>query len=593
MSGHMQYSVTRSLGRASQRGFRRPPSRRFAFVASLLPSAGRSEPRLPDLCMERPDGSQTRIPEDALYKYTRHRWLVDEQNELSKRYLKFNLRGLIDVAVGVCEGARYCTRVIKCSESLSSKAFILRMDNGMQVVAKLPNPGAGAPKYATASEVATHELLRDVFKLPVPRILAWSYDASSNPVGAEYIISEKAPGVRLSTVWQQWPRKSKVKMVEQITDMENTLSSVSFPSHGSVYLKDDLRSLTGNADDISANGVPDEALSRFTIGPLTSAELWEGNRGEMDLDRGPWRNASDYTRAMGWNEIAWIREHALPRLNQYRSSDPHETPANGIALLTQYMNTAAYLVPPPTEGGDDAATSNVLWHPDLKLDNIFVDPRTHQITSIVDWQSAQVAPLFHQSDIPPMFKYSGPVSEGWVLPGRPSDFNSLSAAEKAKIDTDLEAETLHKLYESHVYKRSPRHWSVLSNRNLETLRAPTSLVIKVWETHNLFSLRDSLITLSTQWETLFPESPLPCPIRFTAKELELHRKEKENMQGVGAIMALLRDGGALPADGMTETEDFEMARSANRKFKEVFIRGAEGEEEKELFNRLWPYQETA
>jgi hypothetical protein len=76
-------------------------------------------------------------------------------------------------------------------------------------------------------------------------------------------------------------------MVEQITDMENTLSSVSFPSHGSIYLKDDLRSLTGNVDDIKANGVPNEALGRFTIGPLPSAELWEGNRGEMDLDRGP------------------------------------------------------------------------------------------------------------------------------------------------------------------------------------------------------------------------------------------------------------------------------------------------------------------
>jgi hypothetical protein len=44
------------------------------------------------------------------------------------------------------------------------------MDNGMEVVAKLPNPGAGASKYATASEVATHELvsfsiviLRDYF----------------------------------------------------------------------------------------------------------------------------------------------------------------------------------------------------------------------------------------------------------------------------------------------------------------------------------------------------------------------------------------------------------------------------------------------
>jgi hypothetical protein len=49
--------------------------------------------------------------------------------------------------------------VIKCSEGLNSKAVILRMDNGMEVVAKLPNPGAGAAKYATASEVATHELV--------------------------------------------------------------------------------------------------------------------------------------------------------------------------------------------------------------------------------------------------------------------------------------------------------------------------------------------------------------------------------------------------------------------------------------------------
>jgi hypothetical protein len=44
--------------------------------------------------------------EKTLWSLTRNS--VDEQTELSKRYLKFNLRGLIDVAIGVCEGARYC-----------------------------------------------------------------------------------------------------------------------------------------------------------------------------------------------------------------------------------------------------------------------------------------------------------------------------------------------------------------------------------------------------------------------------------------------------------------------------------------------------
>ena len=46
--------------------------------------------------------------EDALYRYTRHRWLFNEQNELSRRYLKFDLQQLTDTAASVIDGARYC-----------------------------------------------------------------------------------------------------------------------------------------------------------------------------------------------------------------------------------------------------------------------------------------------------------------------------------------------------------------------------------------------------------------------------------------------------------------------------------------------------
>lgn len=52
------------------------------------------------------------------------------------------------------------TRVLKCSEGLHNKAFILTMDNGTEVFAKLPNPNAGPTQYTTASEVATHGLVR-------------------------------------------------------------------------------------------------------------------------------------------------------------------------------------------------------------------------------------------------------------------------------------------------------------------------------------------------------------------------------------------------------------------------------------------------
>lgn len=121
-----------------------------------------------------------------------------------------------------------------------------------------------------------------MFKIPVPRIVAWSSGATKNPVKAEYIISEKAPGIRLGSVWRQWPREMKLKLVTQIMDMENTLTTMQFPRHGCIYFKDDLRSLIGKSEDTNVDSsTAVEALNRFSIGPLASAELWEDSRREM------------------------------------------------------------------------------------------------------------------------------------------------------------------------------------------------------------------------------------------------------------------------------------------------------------------------
>lgn len=51
------------------------------------------------------------------------------------------------------------TRVLKGTEGFHNKAFILTMDNGAEVFAKLPNPNAGPAQYTTASEVATRQMV--------------------------------------------------------------------------------------------------------------------------------------------------------------------------------------------------------------------------------------------------------------------------------------------------------------------------------------------------------------------------------------------------------------------------------------------------
>jgi hypothetical protein len=55
---------------------------------------------------------------------------------------------------------RIGTQLLKCVEGQYNKAFVLTLDNGSEVVAKLPNPNAGPAFYTTASEVATRQFVR-------------------------------------------------------------------------------------------------------------------------------------------------------------------------------------------------------------------------------------------------------------------------------------------------------------------------------------------------------------------------------------------------------------------------------------------------
>lgn len=126
----------------------------------------------------------------------------------------------------------------------------------------------------------------------MPRVFSWSCNASSNPVEAEYIIEEKAPGVRLGSVWHQWPREQKLQLITQVVDMENRLTQTTFDKHGCIYFKEDLRSFLGEADDLHSCPGADDHLKRFSIGPLTTNELWKGTRKDMKLDRGPCESAN-------------------------------------------------------------------------------------------------------------------------------------------------------------------------------------------------------------------------------------------------------------------------------------------------------------
>lgn len=101
-----------------------------------------------------------RWDDDSFYHYTGGRWLFNEAEQLADRCVKFNMAELVRVATKSlgCSPSS-CVSVEKLPEGNYNKAFLIKMCDGRQVVAKVPNPNAGLPFYTTASEVATMDFV--------------------------------------------------------------------------------------------------------------------------------------------------------------------------------------------------------------------------------------------------------------------------------------------------------------------------------------------------------------------------------------------------------------------------------------------------
>ena len=205
---------------------------------------------------------------------------------MAERYVRFNVPELMRIAA-IAVGRDRCIDIMKVTEGGFNKIFLLTMDDGYEVIARIPTPIAGPAHYTTASEVATMDFLRTRLGIPVPKVFAWaSRVGGDNPVGAEYIIMEKMQGESLASRWFSLSTKELAEVIEQIVDIESRLFSARFPEHGSLYYKEDLEEEVHENNSNEQNGV--NLLSdQFGIGPIANRSFWTDERGQMTLDRGP------------------------------------------------------------------------------------------------------------------------------------------------------------------------------------------------------------------------------------------------------------------------------------------------------------------
>lgn len=98
------------------------------------------------------------ITREDLFTYTNGHFLVDEEFQRSRRYVRFDLDALCKtVAASTAGGDTSPIIAIEKMEGGFSKAFLMRKANGAEVIAKIPCRIAGPLSLTTAGEVGVLE----------------------------------------------------------------------------------------------------------------------------------------------------------------------------------------------------------------------------------------------------------------------------------------------------------------------------------------------------------------------------------------------------------------------------------------------------
>ncbi|KAI2708403.1 hypothetical protein CBS147332_6464 [Penicillium roqueforti] len=505
---------------------------------------------------------------EALNRFTSGRWLWNERQQLACRYVKFDHSTLLKVAASAV-GSKACTYVLKISEGQYNKLFQLTIDDRCDIIAKLPNPNAGRPHFTTASEVATMDFLRNVLNLPVPRVYAWSSRAPENPLGAEYIIMEKQPGVVLN----------------DLVDIVRRLAATKFSKFGSLYYKDDLPDNSDSTSPLYLDSTGNKVRSKtFTIGPTNHRSFFDFGRGELDIERGPF---IVFMMAIAQREIATakagLRYPLMPEglfsgPGQYQPSLSKKLPS-----LQNYLKVAPHVLPE-----NKATHASVLWHGDLHSQNIFVDPADpSRIVGIIDWQSVSACPLFTQVGRPAFLDYNGPVPEDLGKVAFPPNFDSMDLDEQRKAKALHRAQTLHNLYLVRCLQLNETVFQAIQDQN--TLRHQVIVVPGLVLMDYQPLLNSLLRDVEKEWAHIIGagrdgSSPgTPFPLQFSDEEIQQQEQGGELWaQGVELMNAFVDDTGCFKHwDGRVSDVDYEKSRrELDEGVKRFLDREARNDEER-------------
>ncbi|KAF2822687.1 phosphotransferase enzyme family protein [Ophiobolus disseminans] len=451
------------------------------------------------------------------------------------REAKFVLNELASVAANSV-GATRCIDIVKFSDGLFNKAFLMSMDNGQEIVAKVLNPNAGMAHFTTASEVGTMDFVklwraRRVLDTPVPRVHTWNSHAQSHPVGAEFIIMEKTEGVPLSLVWDKIELDQRLNVLLDLVSIQKRWLSVSFSHYGGLYYAKDVQPSPGFHYVKDRKVINDPVFASI---PAPGREV-------------------HYLKSIGTRETKATRELSLPKqMTMFYGPKLYRPDAQAkLTALGQYQNIVDALIPHNTPINDP-----YLWHNDLHRNNIF---------------SCDVMPLFSHDPDPGLLHWSsGPEPMNLDLPPKPK-LSGLSAEEQ-----DAAMREYSHVFMFIAWRKLVQFWNTLPAGLINL----ASRMFEYGEAH----FQSGLVDLKHTWKGLpAGAGNTPFPFEFSDREVDVIKANGEYaVNGVRLKDKVKENMGHLwPSSGSIPHELYDECRATLQEVKEFLIKGlADNEEER-------------
>ncbi|KAI3120539.1 hypothetical protein CBS147326_9423 [Penicillium roqueforti] len=452
------------------------------------------------------------------------------------------------------------------------------MDDGQEIIAKVPNPNAGVPHFTTASEVATMDFASKILDTPAPRVYTWNSQAKSHPVGAEFIIMDKIKGVPLSQVWSTMKLPQKLQVLLAMTRLQKQWLSVTFSHYGSLYYTEDVQPPAGNHFVKDGKVVKDSELARLQagIGVMQADQTWTSRRGH-------------HLQAVGTREVKATQSLEPPKPialfcgpKLYRPDTEKK-----ITALAWYRQVVGALIPKNT-----AITRPCLWHDDLHDDNVFVDPdNPAEITGIIDWQSCHISPLFNHNPDPAFLGWDGLEPETLDLAPQPK-LSGLSPEERSAAVHEYTLQNVFIGWRKLMHAKNPDLYRVVEFRR-------TAAYGLIFLAHRMFEygeahIQSLLVDLKDTWTDLPAiSSDTPFPFDFSEADLERIKLDSNGAVAGTDLVAEVKErmGDLWPDKGFIEHERYNDCKAALHEVKGLILEQlAENEQEKAEYERYWSFE---